>query len=191
MNRSYTDVAARRLRLAIVLGSSEEACTVYAQDRRAVVPYAVPFPRPRAELVAPGHLVAITSTPDGTELVVWRWFDAVVLEDAAGQVRLWEPFHGEVLAKARELRQAHWPGSRAYLSAGLEGADWWVTGTAVDRAEDANVDVDEVQRFLTAHDLWNRLQRLSAESAASLVTDPLAGPGRGNARGGSDRDEDQ
>ena len=158
MTPADPEVAARPLRLAIVLGTSEEACTVYAQDQRAVVRYAVPFPRPRADRVAPGHLVAITSGADGGEVVVWRWFDAVVLDNTAGQVRLWEPAHGEVLAQAREPRQAHRPGSRSYLSAGLEGADWWVTGTAVDRAEDAEVDLDEVQHFLTAHDVWSSLR---------------------------------
>lgn len=145
------------LRLAIVLSSSEEACTVFAQDRRVEVPYALPFPRPRVERVAPGHLVAIATAADGTGAAVWRWFDAVVLEEAAGQVRLWEPGHGEVLAKARDPRRAYRPGSRAYLSAGLEGADWWVAGAAVARAEDADVDVDEVQRFFTVRALWDRL----------------------------------
>lgn len=162
MTLSSTSDAAPPLRLALVLGSGEEACTVFGQGRRAAVPYALPFPRPRAERVAPGHLVAVASTADGSEVVIWRWFDAVVLaeasEDDGGQVRLWEPVHGEVLATARDGRHAQSPGSRAYVSAGLEGADWWVTGAAVGRAEDADVDVEEVRRLYTAHGLWSRLR---------------------------------
>ena len=55
----------------------------------------------RATSLTPGHLVAVTSGPDVTSLIIWRWYDAVVLEQAAGQVRLWEPNHGEVLAQPR------------------------------------------------------------------------------------------
>jgi len=146
-----------QLRLAIVLSTSEDACTVFAQDEQAVVRYAVPFPGPRTERVAPGNLVAIAAAPDGSEVVVWRWYDAVILGEADGQIRLWEPAHGEVLAQARDPRRAHRPGSRAYLSAGLAGADWWVAGATVARAETAVVELDEVRRFLTRHDLWDRL----------------------------------
>jgi len=32
-----------------------------------------------------------------------------------------------------------------------------VAGAAVCSAEDAEIDVEEVQRFLTAHALWDRL----------------------------------
>ena len=145
------------LRPAIVLDTSEEVCTVFAQERRVVVPYAAPFPRPRAERVSPGHLVAIAAVPGGSDIVAWRWFDAVVLEKVAKQFRLWEPAHGEVLAEARDPQQSYRPGSRAYLSAGLEGADWWVAGATVTRAEDANVELDEVQRFLTTHGVLDSL----------------------------------
>ncbi len=148
---------AARLRPAIVLSANEDACTVFVQEQRIVVQYAVPFPRPRAERVAPGHLVAIAAAQDGSEVVVWRWYDAVVLGTTAGQVRLWEPAHGEVLAQARHPHRPYWPGSRAYLSAGLPGAEWWVAGAAVARAEDADVELDEVERFFTEHDLWERL----------------------------------
>lgn len=144
-------------RPALVLGTSEDACTVFVQNQRAVVPYASFFPRPRAERVSPGHLVSTAAAPDGVDVVVWRWFDAVVLQDAAGQVRLWEPGHGEVLAQARDPRRSYQPGSRAYLSAGLEGADWWVAGAAVARAEDAEVELDEVQRFLAVHGLLDKV----------------------------------
>jgi hypothetical protein len=40
------------------------------------------------------------------------------------------------------------------LSAGLPGADWWVAGAAVAKAEDADVDLDEVGLFCTEHGLW-------------------------------------
>ena len=39
-------------------------------------------------------------------MVVWRWYDAVVLgEEAADSVRLWEPAHGEVVAERRRSQQ--------------------------------------------------------------------------------------
>jgi hypothetical protein len=64
--------------------------------------------------------------------------------------------HGEVLARTRPVRP--WlAGTRAYASAGLPGADWWAAGPVEPRAEDAEVDLDEVQRFLTTHQLWNDL----------------------------------
>src|SRR5438552_18517713 len=88
------------------------------------VRYATLFPSPRTERVSPGHLVAIATAPDGTEAVVWRWYDAVVLGAQAGLIRLWEPSHGEVLAQPRPGHQPPPPGTRAYLSAGLPGADW-------------------------------------------------------------------
>ena len=93
--------------------------------------------------MSPGHLVATATAPGGVPEVVWRWFDAVVVEEVAGQVRLSEP--------------AHRPGSRAYLSAGLEGANWWVAEAAVALAEDAEVELDEVRRFLTVHGFLDSL----------------------------------
>jgi hypothetical protein len=144
-----------RLRQAIVISTTEEACTVFADGQRSVVPYAPPFPEPRAERVAPGHLVALATAPDGCEVVVWRWFDAVVLDRADRSGSLWEPAHGVVLAESRNPAHIYRPGSRAYLSAGLPGAEWWVAGPAVDRAEDAEVDLDEVEQFFTGLGLWN------------------------------------
>lgn len=144
------------LRLALVLRTTEDTATVI-EDEPAEVAYAEVFPRPRTERVSPGHLVALAALPDGTDVVVWRWYDAVVLGVADGQVRLWEPGHGEIAAEPREPERAYRPGSRAYLSAGLVGAGWWVAGPAVDRAETAQVELDEVGRFLTEHDLWDRL----------------------------------
>jgi len=152
-----TSQPAPQLRLAVVLSTTEDACTVYARGEPAVVPYAAPFPGPRTERVAPGNLVALAAVPDGREVVVWRWYDAVVLGEATGLVRLWEPAHGEVLAEARDPRSAPTPGSRVYLSAGLPGAEWWLAGPAVGRAEDADVELDEVLQFFTSLDLWDRL----------------------------------
>ena len=72
-----------------------------------------------------------------------------------GSVRLWEPAHGEVAARRRRPGQHYSPGTRAYLSAGLPGAEWWVAGRAVDRAEDAAVELDEVERLYREHGMWD------------------------------------
>jgi hypothetical protein len=70
------------------------------------VTYAPQFPSPRIERVSPGHLVAVAKAPRRKMVVVWRWYDAVVLgEDADGSVRLWEPAHSEVVAQPRERHQ--------------------------------------------------------------------------------------
>jgi hypothetical protein len=150
-------VTTRPLRQAIVLSTTEDACTSFAQGQRTVVPYARAFPRPRAERVAPGHLVAIATAADGSEVVIWRWFDAVVVDEAAPTVSLWEPAHGSVLAQRRNPRHTYRLGGRAYISAGLPGAEWWVAGPVVDRGEDADVDLGEVEQFFTELDLWDDL----------------------------------
>jgi hypothetical protein len=148
--------AARRLQAAIVLSAAEDECTVFANDRPRVVSYALPFPRPRAGRVAPGNLVAI-GQPGGSEVILWRWFDAVVVDHAEPVTTLWEPNHGTVVARSRDRKHGHRPGSRAYVSAGLPGAEWWVAGPAIDRAESADVELDEVRDFFTTHGLWDRL----------------------------------
>jgi hypothetical protein len=107
--------------------------------------------------VSPGHLVAVATVPNGSEVVIWRWYDAVVLGEEAGLIRLWEPAHGEVVAQPRRAQQLRPPGTRAYLSAGLPGADWWVAGAVAATAEDADVELDEVERFYDERDLWNGL----------------------------------
>jgi hypothetical protein len=147
---------APRLQVAIVLSAAEDECTVYADDATRMVSYAEPFPRPRAGRVAPGNLVAIASEP-GSDVIVWRWFDAVVVSQLGPVVTLWEPNHGTVLAQPRDPQYVYRPGSRAYVSAGLPGADWWVAGPAVDRTENAAVDLDEVGDFFASHGLWDRL----------------------------------
>jgi hypothetical protein len=151
------DAPPGRLGLAIVLNTTEDAGTVFAEDQRAVVRYADAFPKPRAERVAPGHLVAVATVAGGAPVIVWRWFDAVVLAAGARSVTLWEPGHGSLRAEPRNPAQIYRPGARAYLSAGLPGADWWVAGHAVDRAENADVDLDEVDQFFTSLGLWASL----------------------------------
>jgi hypothetical protein len=146
-----------RLRCGIVVRVQETACEVVRNRQQCSVRYATPFPSPRTERVSPGHLVAIATTLAGVEVVAWRWYDAVVLGEEAGLIRLWEPSHGEVLARPRNARQSPQPGTRAYLSAGLPGADWWVAGGVAASAEDADVDLAEVEQFFTERDLWNNL----------------------------------
>lgn len=145
------------VRCAIVLRVEEKACQVLGQEGRYSAQYARPFPAPRTERVSPGHLVAVATTPDGAAIVIWRWYDAVVLSEETGLVRLWKPAHGEVAALPRRTHHQYRPGTRAYLSAGLPGADWWVAGATVARAQDAEVELDEVERFFTERNLWNGL----------------------------------
>ena len=146
-----------RLRCGIVLETDENACHVLVEGQAVLVRYASHFPAPRTERVSPGHLVAVAGLPEGPAAIVWRWYDAVVLGSDTGSARLWEPGHGQVLARRRRPGQPCPPGTRAYLSAGLPGADWWVAGSAVHRAEDADVELDEVERLYTVHDMWDSL----------------------------------
>jgi hypothetical protein len=37
----------------------------------------------------------------------------------------------------------------------LPGAEWWIAGRAVDAAENADVELDEVERLYTEHGLWD------------------------------------
>ncbi len=142
-----------RLTCGIVLHTGEDECRIAAAGHSASVRYAPLFPAPRRERVLPGHLVAVAAAA-GAAVVVWRWYDAVVLASDAAAVRLWEPAHGEVSARRRRPGQHYQAGSRAYLSAGLPGADWWVAGKAAGRAEDAEVELDEVRRLYTEHGWW-------------------------------------
>jgi hypothetical protein len=146
-------LAPAQLRRGIVLHVREDSCQILRAGRLSSVRYAEAFPSPRTERVSPGHLVAVATAADGAETVVWRWYDAVVLGQETGLVRLWEPAHGEVVAHPRRAGMQRQPGTRAYLSAGLPGADWWVAGPAVANAEDADVELDEVGRFCSEHGL--------------------------------------
>jgi hypothetical protein len=145
------------LRCGIVLRVQEATCEIFGEGQLRSVGYAAQFPSPRTKRVSPGHLVAVVTARDGSELVVWRWYDAVVLGEEAGLIRLWEPAHGEVVARGRRAQQQRAPGTRGYLSAGLPGADWWLAGAVAARAEDADVELDEVMRFCDEHDLRNHL----------------------------------
>lgn len=145
-----------RLSRGIVLQPKEDACEVLLDGRPTWARYARAFPTPRVERVSPGQLVALTTAPDDTPVVMFRWYDAVVLGAAGEQVRMWEPAHGEVLATSRHPEQGRQPGTRAYLSAGLPGADWWIAGDVSTTSEQADVELAEVERFCTQHDLWDQ-----------------------------------
>jgi hypothetical protein len=138
-----------RLRTARVLRVVDErACDIWRHGTVDAVRFAATFPSPRMERVSPGHLIAIATAPDGTEVVVWRWYDAVVLgAEDNGSVHLWEPAHGEIVARPRASYQKQDPGPRAYASAGLPGAEWWVVGST-------DVELDDVAALYTEHNLW-------------------------------------
>lgn len=146
------------LRTSRVLRVDEHRCEVWSGGDVRWVLFAPMFPAPRMERVSPGHLVAIATGPSRTDVVVWRWYDAVVLgPEGDGLIRLWEPAHGEVIARARATYDKQDPGSRAYASSGLPGAEWWVAGTAAGAADTAAVELDEVKALYTQNGLWSRV----------------------------------
>jgi hypothetical protein len=156
INTSHDD-AVRRLSCGVVLRVREEACDVLRHGHVHTAGYAPTFPSPRTERVSPGHLVAMTTAADGTATVIWRWYDAVVIDEDQAGVRLREPAHGEVIAQPRVAYAPGRPGTRAWLSAGLPGADWWVAGPASTTATGADVELAEVADFYTDHGLWHTL----------------------------------
>lgn len=159
MNDSTSqDHTVRRLHCGAVLRVRENECEVLHGGGLHPVRYAPMFPSPRTERVQPGNPVAITTVSDGIEIVLWRWYDAVVLGDDEDAIRLWEPAYGEVLAQPRDAYLPQQPGTRAYLSAGLPGADWWVAGPTVAKAQDAHVELGEVEKLYTEHGLWDALE---------------------------------
>jgi hypothetical protein len=147
------NVYSPELESAVVLRVEEHRCHVQSAGAVVVAEYAPQIPSPRVERIAPGHRVALASASGGRRVVVWRWFDAVVIGSEAEFVRLWEPAHGEVLASSRGMADGFVPGSRAYLSAGLPGADWWVSGPA-NASDHADVELDEVAKLYTQNGLW-------------------------------------
>lgn len=152
--RNDADDHAPSLSAARVLRVEEHACEVVDSDGVRLVRFAQMFPSPRLERVSPGHLVAVAAAARGRDAVVWRWYDAVVLStEGDGSVRLWEPAHGEVLARARGSYRGQPPGSRAYASAGLPGAEWWVADST-DRGLAADVELDAVASLYTENGLW-------------------------------------
>ena len=71
----------RRTRTAVMLRPGDDQCEVLPASGTALVEYAAPF-RPRAKSLTFGHLVAVTTTPDGSAFIIWRWFDAVVVQQS-------------------------------------------------------------------------------------------------------------
>jgi hypothetical protein len=98
--------APHSLRTARVIRVDEHACEVWSHGEVSSVGFAPMFPSPRVERVSPGRLVALAIGPNRIEVVVWTWYDTVVLgTEDGGSVRLWEPGHGEVIASLdRESR---------------------------------------------------------------------------------------
>ena len=148
LRRAKVLVPPRRCDAASCSRVQEAACEIFREGRLRSVGYARQFPSPRTERVSPGHLVAVATATDGSEVVVWRWHDAVVLGEEAGLTRLWEPAHGEVVAQRRRAQQQRPPGTRAYLSAACPGRTGGWPGAVAARAEDADVELDEVRAFL-------------------------------------------
>lgn len=151
------DPSVRVLRCAVVLRVREDECDVIRDGGLHTAQFASMFPSPRTERVQPGNVVAMTAASDGTETVLWRWYDAVVLDDGSDAITLWEPAHGEVQAQARPAYIPGKPGTRAYLSAGLPGAEWWVAGPARVDARHADVELGEVDRLFTDNGLWDSI----------------------------------
>lgn len=144
-----------RLRTATVLRVEESQCDVWSEGVTRTVAFAPQIPTPRVERVLPGNLVAVATSRAGLDVVVWRWYDAIVTGDEPdGTVGLWEPAHGAVVAVRRREGADYEPGSRAYLSAGFPGADWWVAGPVVARPDEADVELDAVDALYVAYDMW-------------------------------------
>lgn len=143
-----------RLWCGSVLSVTEAACELWTGEKVATVDFAPVFPTPRTERVLPGHLVAVATSSSGREVIVWRWFDAVVLLGNDAGERIWEPGHGIVTAQTRPASQELEPGSRVYASAGLPGADWWIAGPVTPSPVDAGVELDAVAGLYEENDLW-------------------------------------
>jgi hypothetical protein len=138
-----------------VLRVTENECDVWAAGNVESFRFAPIFPAPRTQRVSPGHLIAAASSNASTWVIVWRWYDAVVLgRETAGIIRMWEPAHGEFVARLRSPDTDLRPGSRAYASAGLPGADWWVAGPVIAGAEEPALDITQVREMFTAAGLW-------------------------------------
>jgi hypothetical protein len=68
-----------RLWTARVVRVREQTCEVWSNREVISIRFAAMFPSPRVERVSPGNLVAAAAGPNGDDVVVWRWYDAVVL----------------------------------------------------------------------------------------------------------------
>lgn len=145
-----------RLTTAVVVSAAEDACTVWSTDGVVSIGFAPRFPSPRLHRMSPGHLVAIATALDDRSIVVWRWFDTVILDGSDGaSVRLWEPGHGEIIALESEHFQPRSPGTRAYASTGLRGTHWWVSGPVVENPSHADVELDDVRALYDNNGLWS------------------------------------
>jgi len=143
------------LRAAVVLRVAETWCQVRIGEQLKRARFAPQFTSPSSQRVSPGHLVALAEAPDHAEVVLWRWYDAVVIEHSDnGTVLVWEPAHGEVVGSARPHCPRLLPGCRAFASAGLPGAAWWVTDAVAARPETAVVELTEVAALYSDNDLW-------------------------------------
>jgi len=60
--------ATPQLHCGIVLRVEEDVCQVLTEGQVVSVRYASQFPRPRAERVSPGHLVAVAEVPGGSDV---------------------------------------------------------------------------------------------------------------------------
>lgn len=165
-----------QLHTAVVVRVEEQVCEAWSAGVLISARYAPQFPEPRTERVSPGHLVATAKGPDARHVVLWRWYDAVVVgHEDGGKVRLWEPSHGEVVAQSRSSYQQQVPGARAYVSAGLPDADWWVASAVTPPSEPAIVELGAVAALYTDNGLWETALR----AAVTWLRSPqaLAGPG--------------
>jgi hypothetical protein len=61
----------------------------------------------------------------------------------------------EVVAEARATYERQDPGTRAYASAGLPGAEWWIADSADGAADSADVELNDVAALYTENDLWS------------------------------------
>lgn len=80
MAESDKNAANARLETALVVRVREDVCEIVKDRRLYSVRYAPTFASPRTERVSPGHLVALGTASDGTEVVVCagmtRWSSA-------------------------------------------------------------------------------------------------------------------
>lgn len=147
-----TRPALEPLTSGVVLRVSPDGCEVLRAGRVLRAGYSGAF-APRSANLAPGHLVALQPGQHNT-LVVWRWFDAVVINVEGTRAQVWEAQHGEVTARLRHPGLPLPVGGRAWVSTGLPGSEWWLE-SAVGVPPTAEVDLGEVTRFYDQHDLWD------------------------------------
>lgn len=150
-DRSAVHPLSESLTSGVVLLPGPDDCEVLHAGRVLRAGYGRAFV-PRASSLSPGHLVALQPRQDGT-LVLWRWFDAVVIDVEGEQARVWEPLHGEVVARLRQPGTLPPVGGRAWVSAGLPGAEWWLE-SATGTPPTAEVELGDVACFYDKHGLW-------------------------------------